>query len=268
MRLISHLLTRRRITLGFQGSLRGAEQQRFFRHLETCMECHALFSAQLWAEEAEPGFEDRRHRRMERSLFGAAEERPSGRLLTGRRLAFAGAVCAVVLALLVLRPDKPFRVKAAGEDDYSRHVSIAVYQRTAGGELTPVERTISGRAALAFAYTNTSHFRPDHLLLFGVDEHFNVYWYYPAWTDPGKNPTAHPILRGTGIELDEQVRHRYQGRWLRVFALFTRRGDLTVKEIERVTEAMSRSGQRVQDLTRFPMAQTGQHTLLLRVRPP
>src|SRR5207245_502455 len=83
---------------------------------------------------------------------------------------------------------------------------------------------------LAFAYSNPSSL--SHLLVFGVDEHDHVYWYYPAWTNTAENPRAVGIAGGPEVrELPEGISHPLDGRSLTIFAIFTN-DDPSVRTIE------------------------------------
>ena len=63
---------------------------------------------------------------------------------------------------------------------------------------------------LAFAYRNPGGMT--RLLVFAVDEHGHVYWYYPGWSDAADNPTAVPISSQPGLhELPASVLHKFDG---------------------------------------------------------
>jgi hypothetical protein len=71
-----------------------------------------------------------------------------------------------------------------------------------------------------FAYRNDKGFR--YLAVFGVDENHEVFWYYPAWTDPKAAPQAVAIAKtSTLVELPDAVSHELSGRKLRLFAVFS-----------------------------------------------
>lgn len=268
---LSHIRARRWLVQQAGGLLPPPQQRKLFRHMEVCGECHALYSAQLWAEQCGPAGDHARRARLERSLFGQAEAKPVSWIMSRRTWGLAGAAstCALLILVLVrLWPGDTFQDKGLSQDELSRHVSISAYKRTAGGEFTPVRETIRSRDQLAFAYSNTSERGLDHLLLFGVDERGTIYWYYPAWTDPSRNPSALPIRRGTGVELPEQVGHRYEGDQLRIFALFSAHGDLTVHTIEQTLQTLHQRGVRAVDLQRFPLPGSGQHSFVLKVVQP
>ena len=46
-----------------------------------------------------------------------------------------------------------------------------------------------------------------YLMIFGIDEHRHVYWYYPAWANPAEDPLVDPDRDHAGhcIELNEAI---------------------------------------------------------------
>jgi hypothetical protein len=83
---------------------------------------------------------------------------------------------------------------------------------------------------VALAYENGSS--KSRLMVFGVDEHSHVYWFYPAWTQQTDDPVAVPIATDSERhELPDAIRHKFDGTSLEVHALFTD-SPLTVREVE------------------------------------
>jgi len=263
---LDHWRCPRWIALHFGRALPRTAERRMRRHLADCAGCRDLYDTQLLLEgEGQPAAAERRER-LARALLD-----PPARNAPRRRLVLAGATAAALLLLAVVVPRlaRPpgFVAKGGSEGDGSRYVSVAVYARQRG-TLERVRRRVAPRQGLAFAYSNGSPRRFDRLLLFAVDERHEIYWYYPAWTDPRSNPAAVPIRQGSGIELPDEVTHRYGGSRLRIFALFSRRRDLTVRQVEAIADRLRREGVAVVDLERFPLEGTAQHTLLLEVSSP
>ena len=69
-------------------------------------------------------------------------------------------------------------------------------------------------------------------MIFGIDEHRHVYWFYPSWTDAQSDPPAvaapaSMVLR----ELPDAVTQKLDGNLLQVEALFLD-APLTVKQVE------------------------------------
>jgi hypothetical protein len=276
----THARARRWLGLHFERQLDPERETRLRRHLAGCVECRSLYMALALPETAQE-----RHRRLEASLFGpdrAATERRTTPSSSGSRVlawSAAAAAAVVVLAVLVLPPllrgtrQTEFRARGAltssEEPSASRFVSITVYRHPEQGAIEPVQNgdAIARGDRLAFAYTNRSEEGFDRLLLFGMDERHVVYWFYPAWTDPEQAPPrAVPIQRRHGVELPEEVAHDYEGSSLRLFALFFSKGrNLDVQTIETIVRQLKENRVRVESLRRFPLRETGQHTILLRV---
>lgn len=235
---LTHARTRRWLGLHFERQLGPDREARLRRHMARCVECRSLYMALALARG--PETTRQRHQRIRDS--GQPEFRERGSLTSGEDPAGA-----------------------------SRFVSISVYRLPAHeqGALQPVRHggAISRGDRLAFAYTNRSEEGFDRLLLFGVDEQHVVYWFYPAWTDPEQlTPRAVSIRHGRGVELPEEVAHDYEGSSLRLFALFfSGSRDLSVRSIEAVVQQLKERKVHVKRLQHFPLQETGQHTILLRV---
>jgi hypothetical protein len=68
-------------------------------------------------------------------------------------------------------------------------------------------------------------------MIFGLDDRKNVYWFYPAWTNPADDPVAIPIeTDGERHELPDAVRQPMSGR-VEIHALFVDE-PLSVKDVE------------------------------------
>ena len=269
---MAHARSHRWLVLHFQGLLPLRKEKKLWRHLAQCQECQALHMTLTLAEKE--GLESTmlRHQRLEKAIFGPAPEaRPLEHVYSWKMFAGAGvAVCAAVLLTWsflpsLSRPTREFREKGSSVVDYSRFVSLSIYRHLSEGEFEPVNDQVVRGEGLAFGYSNLAEAGFDRLMLFGVDELYNVYWFYPAWTDSQTNPSAVAIRQGKGIELPEEVIHEYEGSWLRIFALFSTRRDLTVKSIEKIVEGLKRHQVRIAQLPSFPLENFGQVTVLLRV---
>ena len=142
-----------------------------------------------------------RHARLEQGLFGSepsSESAPQSmpRLLWG--LGGLGAVAAAATVLFMLVPARvtPARVPRKGRIVHLRKpaddVAVYVYQPGEGGAgYRRIDRQMVGTRPLAFAYSNLAAQRYDGVMIFGVDERFTVYWYYPSWNDPATGPLCH-----------------------------------------------------------------------------
>jgi hypothetical protein len=112
-------------------------------------------------------------------------------------------------------PEGEFAARGAAVTETPR---VLLYALGPTRDLGPNARMKSSDQ-LAFAYTNPSGFR--NLLVFGVDEHRHVYWYYPAWHDKNEHPRALTIASGPAArELPEAIRHDLDGQALTVHAVF------------------------------------------------
>ncbi len=262
---LAHRAAPRAIHDHFQGGLSPRRERALRAHLVECGLCRALYDCELLLEGEGAEAARARRRRLGSALF---PEAPVSARLPRRVFALAAAAAAVLLAVLWLRPPEREPREKGGLMDGSRRVSLAVYVRGARG-LVPARDELESGQPLAFAYSNEAAEGYDRLLLFAVDETWSVYWFYPAWTDPQAAPAGgYPILRGADLELPDQVAHRYEGSRVWLVALFTRRHELGVREVEAAVEAMRRRGERPDGLAHFPLAGTGQHILSLRVRRP
>lgn len=271
-----HSAHRRRLVGHFQGMLSPAEETRLRDHLRGCDRCRAGYLALSLAEEKQ-GEEaaKSRHARLEQGLFGSepsSESAPQSmpKLLWG--LGGLGAVAAAATVLFMLvpagSPPPEFREKGASSTlkNPADDVAVYVYQPGEDGAgYRRIERQVVGTRPLAFAYSNLAARRYDRIMIFGVDERFTVYWYYPSWNDPKTDPSAEAIRRGRGVELGQQVSHDYQGKTLRLFALFSQRRDLTVRSIERAVSRAQRSGKTIAALERLPVKEAVSWTQLFQV---
>lgn len=249
----------------FQAGLSPRRERALRAHLVECGLCRALYDCELLLEGEGAEAARTRRRRLGASLFPEAAARAR---VPRRAFALAAAVAVVLLAVLWLRPPQREPREKGGLMDGSRRVSVSIYRRGARG-LVPAREAIESGQPLAFAYSNEAAEGYDRLLLFALDESWSVYWFYPAWTDPRAVPTGgFPIQRGADHELPDQVAHRYEGSRLFIVALFTRRHELGVREVEAAVEELRRRGERLERLAHFPLAGTGQHILSLRVRRP
>ena len=99
------------------------------------------------------------------------------------------------------------------------------------------------------------------LLVFAVDERRRVYWYHPAWTDGSARPRAINISAQPGLhELPEAVAHRFAGRRITVYGVFTDE-PLAVTRVEQLVGALGAPGDKL------PLAHAVQRMIVLRLRP-
>jgi hypothetical protein len=214
----------------FARGLSVAHEVRLRRHLPGCAICHARYERWLAVAALDPRVPDAR-RRLAAGL--GLRGRPRRAVAAGA-LALAALGCfGLVLVRSQRRAGEGDALVARGAKDVPAS-SLVVYDLVSEGR--PPTRLEPGadigeRDELAFAYTNPGGWR--RLLVFGVDDRHQMYWFHPAWTDPATNPSGVLIERGDLLrELSEAIRHELTGRELRIFALFTNRDDLRVREVE------------------------------------
>lgn len=203
--------SRARVDAHFRGG-GGVDAERALRsHLAECGDCRAYYDRHLVLAALDPGAKPAE----ERLAAGLGLRARSGR--TPMILGWAAA-CAAALVLFAM-PWRRSEEYAARGGARHEEAQIFAYRVTPRGRLA--DGDVIGRAdALAFAYSNAQS--EDHLLVFGVDEHHHVYWYYPAWTDAAEDPRAIVIDRGATMrELPQAVRHDLDGTTLTLHAVFT-----------------------------------------------
>jgi hypothetical protein len=262
----------------FAGVGSAQAHQRLRHDLASDVEARALFCLLLATEDQASDAPLARRDRLERVLF----DRPKQRLSTQRFILSAAAlvVCiACVSALLHLWPDpqRASRVSSSagsglqikGGDEgiiaEDRYVSVVAYRHLRPSKrYIEVERSFRHDEPLAFAYSNGGPSPFTHLLVFGIDDRGIVYWYHPEFSDQTDSPRSVSIEAGSDIELPAQIRHRYQGSTLRVFALFSRRA-IEVKRVEAIASRMRTEGLDPSRLKRFPIDGVGQHILSLEI---
>jgi hypothetical protein len=220
---------RRLVRRHFSHQLEPQEETALRAHLPDCARCRGLYDRHLLYETLVHG--DRRPAvdRIAAGLgLGPAPQTPGRALLAPWSLAGLTAAAGLLLIVAVARrhsdsadvADSDRQFLARGRAAVAGHSRIDVYKVHGGDRPVAADGKIAARDELAFAYRNPRAYK--HLLLFGVDEDRNVYWFHPAWVDPARPPLAIAIAPGPAPhELGEAVRHELRGRTLRVVGLFT-----------------------------------------------
>jgi hypothetical protein len=132
----------------------------------------------------------------------------------------AAAACLALLATGqgVRRSERDFGVRGLASDGTGP--ALEIYRVTGDGATKPADGWMAAGDELAFAYRNPTGFT--RLMIFGVDDRGDIYWFHPAWTDANQDPVAVPINAGVGpFELPEAIQHQVRGGRLRIVALFT-----------------------------------------------
>lgn len=244
MEWLVHHNVPRWIVLHFQNALSPTQERRMRHHLARCEVCRALYDVQYFLEQKTHPEAHHRHARMEHALFGP----PIHRATSYSHWTIRIGIPATAMALLFLvgiysffRSDTlNFREKSASMDTLvsDRFVSLYAYKRIDDRALEPSDGKLHNKQALAFAYSNNAQNTFRYLMVFAVDESYEIYWYYPAWTNASANPPAIPIRAGSGIELPEEIIHDYKGRTLTLYALFMQK-QMRVDDIEKLVATLS-----------------------------
>jgi hypothetical protein len=211
----------------FSGQISNQAERALRGHLPECEPCREYYHRQLVLAQIDP------------KAIAANERIGLGLGLNGHHrkktwipIAAISAAAAAVLLLVVLAgmPGQSGGPVSRGAEGTGKSPALVVYQITGDNQSTPAGGQILAGAELAFAYRNTHGTK--HLMVLGVDEHGNIYWYHPSWTDPRSNPLAIPIQPGDDLkELPVAITHVLKGLQLRIYAIFTDE-PLSVREVE------------------------------------
>jgi hypothetical protein len=188
-------------------------------------------------------------------------------------------VAMAAVALLVVVPavrdtrepvDEEPRAKAAAASGVGAWVGMQVFRVDADDRAERLTEGSRLRASdgLVVSYANLRGSTFSYLMVFGIDAHGEVRWYYPAYADPAADPVSIPIARGVAdMELPEKVRHALPGGPLVLYALFTTT-PVRVSAVETVVVDLLARGS-LDPASPRPLAIEGaaQQTLTLEVLP-
>jgi hypothetical protein len=214
-----------RVDAHFEGRLRSGEVHALFEHLPDCPTCRDRYERQLVVEALDPQAPGPRTR-LRRGLP----------LVVPPRTAIAATVAAFGIAagvaLVVLgrgRQNEGFSLRGKAGDS-GAPTRVEIFRIAPGTAARRVDEAIQHDDELAFAYANPTG--KARILVFAVDEHRHVYWYYPAWTDPKDAPLAVPIRTSKElVEMQEAVAQPIDASRITLFAVFTDR-PVDVREVE------------------------------------
>jgi len=212
---------RRLIDRHFVARIKPVEELALRAHLPDCARCRRYYEAHMLYAELTPGLAER----LAAGLgVAAAPPAAASEWLPSRRTwlvtSVAAAACLALLATGegVRRPERDFGVRGLASDGTGP--ALEIYRVTSDGATRPADGWMTAGDELAFAYRNPTGFA--RLMIFGVDDRGDIYWFHPAWTEATRDPVAVPIAAGVGpYELPEAIQHQVRGGRLRIVALFT-----------------------------------------------
>ncbi|HXI54820.1 MAG TPA: hypothetical protein VNO55_02090 [Polyangia bacterium] len=208
----------REVDRHFAGAGSPARDQRMFQHLRQCQRCRDRYRTYSSLEQLVPGGDEQARERLGRGVFRPARRRA----VWGVGLGLA-TVCAAAL-LVVVRPSDGFRARGGSGASDGDHPSLSIFRVAADG-VTRVQRAGSSMRAsepLAFSFTNPGAAGYDHLMVFAVDGHGRVFWFWPAWENPADDPTAIVISPGAQpMELGESIRHPLSPGRITIYGFFS-----------------------------------------------
>ena len=239
----------------FKGTIDPQTERDLRAHLPDCESCRAYYERHLLLAELDPQALDARER-ISRGL--GLRARP-GRIWIPVS-AFAAAAAAVLL-LILFWPQSTERqsgLVSRGPALEQTQVSLSIYRLRPGQKAEAVSNEIDAGDELAFAYENKAGRK--RLMVFAVDENKKIYWYHPAWRNPGQDPVAIRIETSDGLhELPEAISHTLTGKNLWIHAIFTDQA-MAVKEVEALMRAQNEPSKTL------PLKNAEQKLILLKVR--
>jgi Putative zinc-finger len=209
----------------FEGTISPRDERRMREHLPACESCHEYYERHLVLARLDPAALPAEGRVGKGLGFGRR------RFATVIPLGVIGTLAAAAALMLVVRSGgDPNGFSARGNVSTAPASRVVVYDVQPGKAPILAGETIGRHDELAFAYENGA--AKSRLMVFGLDEHRHVYWFYPAWTRESDNPVAVPIERGASRrELPEAVSQALDGALLEVHALFVDQ-PISVREVE------------------------------------
>jgi hypothetical protein len=196
-----------------------------------------------------------------------------GDTVVGRRKSRWPVVAAAIALLVGLAAAAFFFLQTGDKDDefrvksdetlvmeQDRWVGIQAFSVTESSEPSALGDRLSKHDYLVFTYTNLGESPYDYMMIFAVDEEGQVYWFHPAYTQEGEDPSSIKISKGAErVELREKVRHDYPEGGLWIYGLFTN-DPFKVSAIENMVKSTARG-------ERIPLKGSAQHILTTEVKP-
>jgi hypothetical protein len=213
---------RRLVDAHFGATISPRDERAMRAHLPECDACRRYYDRHLVVASLDP------------SAVRVEDRIATGLGLRTRRSRLGAwpavvATAAAAVAVFVMQSRAPLEFTARGIHRPAKP-SFSAYRVDPAGMLSGDGGTIRASDDLAFAYANPGGLH--RLLVYGVDEHHHVYWYYPAWSSPHDDPHAIAIDAGVLLrELPEAIRHEIDGRRLVIHAAFLD-DDVSVRQVE------------------------------------
>lgn len=206
----------------FAGTLAPSDEHSLREHLVSCDACRESYRRHLLLE------------RMVPAALGAKERigrglglLPSPKPASSRSALYAAlAVAAALILVIGLRGVRFGANTGDGEAGFTPRglpvegARVLVYRVTRNEEPRLAGETILRHDELGFAYENPD--RKPYLMIFGVDEHRHVFWFYPEWTNPSEDPVSISADVTTGVhQLHEAISQDFDGNLLDVHGVFS-----------------------------------------------
>jgi hypothetical protein len=211
----------------FRGKVAAAQEQAMREHMINCDDCRAYYKRKLLLAKLDPKGLDSQTR-LARGLG------VSNRSVLLRPLALVAVASAVLVFMVIWHQNTVTTGNdsfiARGDNGSEEATRLWIYRVHPGQPAVAADDAIDVTDELAFAYENAENKK--YLMVFGIDEHKNVYWYHPEWQASMKDPKAVSVSKKLGIqELPTAVRHQLKGDTLRIVGVFTDQ-PITVKQVE------------------------------------
>jgi hypothetical protein len=214
--MTDHEQSRRAIADHFAGRAEPRAEARMRAHLPTCARCKHRYNRHLLLASLTPGAPTW-EQRLACGL--GLRLRPARPFWSNARFLVAAAIPLILLIAHVRRtPTDDLRARGNAAAIEAAQ-SLSIY-RLGSGTLVLADNWIARGDALAFAYANPAGRK--YVMIFGVDEHGDVYWFQPGWPAGTPPPRSLPAVAGPGPhELPDAVKHDFDGSRLDLFALFS-----------------------------------------------
>jgi hypothetical protein len=219
MSVQDHRQVRNAIDAHFQGRGSAKTHSLFMAHLPECGDCHRYFDRRMLLAEMDPKGLGAKER-IGRSLGFTKKQEPKFASLPVFLTASAMAAGAFIL-WPAPASDDGFTSRGSGGGVVVSTAPEEVFVYKIGADNQPLEvgKEMLASDELTFSFRNAGD--ATHLMIYGVDDQNQIYWFYPAWTNADENPTAVPVERTKGVKaLGRAVAHDYRGKTLRLYSLF------------------------------------------------